>query len=80
MTNPGHELAALRPLVPHVCPVCGARFLALKTAKTCSGACRKRLHRGLVKEARKGTEPGADVQSGEDLRSTRRKSRKSLSR
>jgi hypothetical protein len=40
--NPASELAAQRQRIGHVCPVCGASFVALKTARYCSNACRQR--------------------------------------
>ena len=78
MTNPGHELAALRPQVPHVCPVCGQTFLAIRTARTCSNACRKRLHRQGVKATKEAAGKNAEVKPASILKSTRRASRKWL--
>lgn len=55
MTTPGAALGALRPKVPHACPVCGKTFTALKTARYCSNRCRQaakyqRLKRGKPNE------------------------------
>ena len=40
--NPASELASQRQRIGHVCPVCGASFTALKTARYCSNPCRQK--------------------------------------
>jgi len=35
MTNPGAQLAALRPMTEKPCDVCGALFKGLERKKTC---------------------------------------------
>lgn len=37
--NPGAQLAALRRKVPHVCPVCGTRFIGHVNAVYCLPKC-----------------------------------------
>ena len=40
--KPGAALAALRGRHWHRCATCGKRFSGIKTAKTCSNACRQK--------------------------------------
>ena len=51
MSNPGSDLAALRKTVWHICPVCQASFLALRTAVYCSNRCRQAAKYRRVKAA-----------------------------
>lgn len=46
--KPGAALAALRGKHWHYCAVCSKRFSGIKTAKTCSNACRQKLKRAAA--------------------------------
>jgi len=52
--NPASELAAQRRRVSHTCPVCGATFTAIKTARYCSNACRQKAKYRRGKGAPRG--------------------------
>jgi predicted nucleic acid-binding Zn ribbon protein len=39
--TPGSALSAMRRTTWHICPVCGASFLALARAKFCSNRCKQ---------------------------------------
>jgi hypothetical protein len=53
--NPASELASQRQRIGHVCPVCGAAFVALKTARYCGNPCRQKAKYRRGKGAPRGT-------------------------
>jgi hypothetical protein len=57
MNSPGAALSALRRTTWHICPVCGASFLALTRAKFCSNRCKQQDKHERTKRAK--LEPGA---------------------
>ncbi len=52
--TPGAALAAQRQKVPHICPVCGTHFVAIKIAVTCHNRCKQALKRQRAKDRDEG--------------------------
>ena len=56
-SDAGRALLALRRRVTITCTICGETFVALPTARTCSGACRSKLYYQRTRRPRRQAKP-----------------------
>jgi len=52
VNNAGKELAAMRRIITHICPVCSNEFEGIVKAKFCSNKCKQKDKYRRLKEKR----------------------------